>query len=94
MTDERPLRSGALAAEAGVSTDTLRFYVDNRLVHEVRGGRIEEMRRPQRLYLQLWNSAELHRWVGHIDPSEAPWVLTVACVAQGREYRGVSLCAS
>lgn len=74
--------------------DTLRFYVDNRLVHEVRGGRIEEMRRPQRLYLQLWNSAELHRWVGHIDPSEAPWVLTVACVAQAREYRGVSLCAS
>jgi DNA-binding transcriptional MerR regulator len=26
MTDERPLRSGALAAEAGVSTDTLRYY--------------------------------------------------------------------
>ena len=73
--------------------ETLRFYVDNRLVHEVRGGRIESMRRPQRFYLQLWNSTELHRWVGHIDPSEAPWVLTVACVAQAREYNGVSLCA-
>jgi endo-1,3-1,4-beta-glycanase ExoK len=75
------------------TADALRFYVDNRLVHEVRGARVQEMRRPQRFYLQLWNSIELHRWVGHIDPSEAPWVLTVSCIAQAAEYRGVSLCA-
>lgn len=73
--------------------DAIRWYVDNELVHEVRGPRVADMRRSQRFYLQLWNSSELYRWVGHINPEEAPWVLTVSCVAQAREYRGVSLCA-
>jgi len=74
--------------------DAIRFYVDNRLVHELRGARVENMRRPQRLYLTLFSSIELYRWVGHIDPRQAPWVLAVSCIAQAREYRGVSLCES
>ncbi len=73
--------------------DALRWYVDNRLVHEVRGARVDDLRRSQRFYIQLWNTAELYRWAGHINPEEAPWVLNVACVAQAREYRGASLCA-
>jgi len=73
--------------------EAVRWYVDNRLVHEVNGPRVREMTRPQRFYLQLWNSAELYRWVGHINPDEAPWRLNVSCVAQAREYRGHSLCA-
>lgn len=73
--------------------DSIRWYVDNRLVHEIHGARVREMTRSQRFYLQLWNSADLYRWVGHINPDEAPWRLTVSCVAQAREYRGVSLCA-
>jgi endo-1,3-1,4-beta-glycanase ExoK len=73
--------------------DAIRWYVDNRLVHEVNGPRVREMTRPQRFYLQLWNSAELYRWVGHINPDEAPWRLNVSCVAQAREYGGRSLCA-
>lgn len=73
--------------------DALRWYVDNRLVHEVRGARVADLRRSQRFFLQLWNTAELYRWAGHINPEEAPWVLHVACVAQAREYRGASLCA-
>ena len=73
--------------------DTLRWYVDNRMVHEVRGARVQDMQRSQRFYLQLWNTAELYRWAGHINPAEAPWVLTVSCMAQARAYRGASLCA-
>lgn len=74
--------------------DALRWYVDNRLVHEVRGARVADLRRSQRFYIQLWSTAELYRWAGHINPEEAPWVLNVACVAQAREYRGASLCTS
>ena len=73
--------------------NAVRWYVDGRMVHEVRGARVADLRRPQRLYLQLWNSAELYRWVGHINPQEAPWVLHVSCIAQAREYRGAPLCA-
>jgi hypothetical protein len=73
--------------------DAVRWYVDDRLVHEVRGARVADMRRNQRFYLQLWNSAELYRWVGYINPEDAPWVLTVSCMAQAQEYRGRSLCA-
>jgi endo-1,3-1,4-beta-glycanase ExoK len=73
--------------------DALRWYVDNRLVHEVTGARVQDMRRSQRFYLQLWNSAQLYQWVGLINPEEAPWVLTVSCVAQARAYRGAPLCA-
>jgi beta-glucanase (GH16 family) len=75
------------------TADAIRWYLDNRLVHEVSGAGVREMRRSQRLYLQLWNSAQLHQWVGYINPEEAPWVLTVSCVAQAQAYRGASLCA-
>jgi beta-glucanase (GH16 family) len=73
--------------------DAIRWYVDNVLVHEVRGERVERMTRPQRFYLNLWNSSALYRWVGRIEPNEAPWTLTVSCVARALEYRGASLCA-
>lgn len=72
--------------------DVVRWYVDNMLVHEARGPRVERMTRPQRFYVNLWNSRQLYRWVGQIEPDEAPWTLTVACVARAPEYRGVSLC--
>ncbi|MEZ6024206.1 MAG: family 16 glycosylhydrolase [Hyphomonadaceae bacterium] len=73
--------------------EAIRWYVDNRLVHEVNGPSVREMRRPQRFYLHLWSSTELFRWVGHINPYEAPWRLAVACVAQAETYRGRALCA-
>jgi len=72
--------------------DAVRWYVDNRLVHEVRDPRLQRLRRPQRLYLSLWNSTELYRWVGDLDPEEAPWTLGVSCIAQAGRYDGVSLC--
>jgi beta-glucanase (GH16 family) len=72
--------------------DAVRWYVDNRLVHEVRDTRVQRLRRPQRLYLSLWSSTELYRWVGDLDPAEAPWTLGVSCIAQASRYDGVSLC--
>lgn len=73
--------------------DVLRWYVDNRLVHEARGPEVERLTRRQRFYLNVWNSRQLYRWVGQIDPREAPHVLTVSCIARAPEYRGASLCA-
>lgn len=72
--------------------DALRWYVDNRLVHEETDPAVRNMRRSQRLFVNLWNSAELHQWVGFINPEEAPWALSVTCVAQSRAYLGRSLC--
>lgn len=72
--------------------DALRWYVDNKMVHEERHPAVQNMRRGQQLFIHMWNSAELYRWVGLIDPAEAPWALNVACIAQSREYTGRSLC--
>lgn len=74
--------------------DVIRFYVDNKLVWEATGSRVEAMTAPQRFIINLWNTEELHRWTGRVQPQEAPWRLHVSCVAQAREYRGQSLCAS
>ncbi len=73
--------------------DAIRFFVDNQLVHEARGARVERMTSEQRFFVNLWNTESLHRWTGRIRPREAPWTLHVACVAQAREYRSASLCA-
>lgn len=72
--------------------DAIRWYVDNRLAHEAAGPDVARMTREQRLYVNLWNSAQLHRWVGPIDPGEAPWALEVACVAYAPVYRGAPMC--
>ena len=73
--------------------DAIVWYVDNVVVHEARGAAIERLDRNQRFYVSLWNSTELYRWVGRIDPAQAPWRLDVACVAQAAAYAGRSLCA-
>jgi beta-glucanase (GH16 family) len=73
--------------------DVLRWYVDNVLVHEARGPEVTRLNRPQRFFINVWNSRELHRWVGRIDPEAGPHTLTVSCVARAAEYRGVSLCS-
>jgi endo-1,3-1,4-beta-glycanase ExoK len=73
--------------------DHIRWYVDNRLVHISRGGRVGELTRPQRMFASLWNSERMPRWLGPIDPTEAPWRMTIRCMAYAREYQGRSLCA-
>jgi beta-glucanase (GH16 family) len=71
----------------------IRWFVDNRLVHTSRGGRVAELNRPQRLFASLWNSERMPRWLGVINPEEAPWVMTVNCIAYAPRYSGHSLCA-
>jgi hypothetical protein len=44
------------------------------------------------LYLSL-SASRIAVWTGELDRSLAPWRLDVTCLAQAREYRGVSLCA-
>lgn len=73
--------------------DQIRWYVDNRLVHVSRGGRVGELDRPQRMFASLWNSERMPRWLGRIDPTEAPWEMTVTCMAYAPAYQGRSLCA-
>ena len=74
--------------------DAIRFFVDNQLVHEARGARVERMAGGQRFFVNLWGTERLHRWAGRMKPEDGPWTLHVACVAQAREYRGESLCAA
>ncbi|MBY0563644.1 MAG: family 16 glycosylhydrolase [Hyphomonadaceae bacterium] len=73
--------------------DALRWYVDNRLVHEVRDPRLARMTRPQQLIVFLASASGLAAWLGELDRSKEPWVLHVSCVAHARQYDGVSLCA-
>jgi|CXWL01.1.fsa_nt_gi endo-1,3-1,4-beta-glycanase ExoK len=73
--------------------DVLRWYVDGRLVHTMRGAAVQRLTRPQRFIIHLWNSQTLDGWVGAIDRSEAPWTLVIACAAHAERYRGRSLCA-
>lgn len=87
-------------ASAGMHTyafswrpNSIRWYIDNRLVHVSRGGRVAELTRPQRMFASLWNSERMPRWLGRIDPAQAPWVMTVSCIAYAPRYEGRSLCA-
>ena len=73
--------------------DALRWYVDNRMVREVTDARVQQMRRPQRFFINLWSTRELYQWAGELNPLEAPWVLEISCVAHATQYDGVSLCA-
>lgn len=70
----------------------IRWYVDNRLVHEDTSARARSIVRPQRFIVNLWATEELYRWAGRIDPVDAPWRLEVACVARAERYLGRALC--
>jgi endo-1,3-1,4-beta-glycanase ExoK len=88
-------------ASAGLHTygfewrpDEIRWYIDNRLVHISRGGRVAELTQPQQMFASLWNSVRMPRWLGPLDPAEAPWRMVVSCMAYAPTYEGRSLCAS
>lgn len=71
---------------------SIRWYIDNELVHVSRGPLVRRLNRPQRMFASLWNSARMPRWLGVIDPAEAPWEMQVACIAYAPRYEGRSLC--
>jgi endo-1,3-1,4-beta-glycanase ExoK len=70
----------------------LRWYVNGALVHEELGANGALPRATQRLYLHLWNTETLTRWLGPIEPGAGPWRLGVACVAYAPRYEGRLLC--
>jgi beta-glucanase (GH16 family) len=73
--------------------DSIHWYLDNQLVHTSDEDQVRALVHPQRIELSLWNSDQLPRWLGSIDHAQAPWRMTVACVAYAPRYEGRSLCA-
>jgi endo-1,3-1,4-beta-glycanase ExoK len=72
--------------------DSVRWYVDGVMVHEVRGQTVANLTRPQKLMISNWATRELRAWAGEIDLSRGPWMLDVACVAYAPKYEGKPLC--
>jgi endo-1,3-1,4-beta-glycanase ExoK len=72
--------------------DSIRWYLDNRLVHISREEQVRGLVHPQNIEFSLWNSERMPRWLGRIDPAQAPWLMTVSCVAYAPRYEGRSLC--
>ena len=64
----------------------VRWYVDGKLVHEVKGGAAARLVRPQQVILNLWASEQLDDWVGKLDLTKAPWRLDVSCMAYALTY--------
>jgi endo-1,3-1,4-beta-glycanase ExoK len=71
--------------------DSIKWYIDNRLVHTSRAD-VEGLNRPQQIFASLWNSQRMPRWLGRIDPAAAPWTMTVSCIGYAAEYRGRPVC--
>lgn len=71
--------------------DSLRWYVDNHLVHTSRA-HVRELNRPHQIFTSLWNSVRMPRWLGPYDASAGPHVMTVACIAHAAHYSGRALC--
>jgi endo-1,3-1,4-beta-glycanase ExoK len=71
--------------------NSIRWYVDNRLVHTSRA-HVGELIRPQQIFTSMWNSVRMPRWLGPFDPAGAPHAMTVACIAYAPRYSGRPLC--
>lgn len=71
---------------------SVRWYIDDDMVWEADDAIVQHMTKPERIMLNLWGTEGLYRWAGHVNPNAGPWQMSVACVAQAREYPGHSLC--
>jgi beta-glucanase (GH16 family) len=70
----------------------VRWYVDNKMVHEVKGGITDKLTRDQGFHLSLWGSNTLQAWMGRLDPKRTSWTMDVSCAAIADSYEGRSLC--
>lgn len=70
---------------------SIRWYIDNRLVHTSRS-HVRELNRPQQLFTSLWNSVRMPIWLGPFDPAGAPHHMMVSCIAHAERYSGQSIC--
>lgn len=72
--------------------DAVRWYADDKLIHEERGPAAARLIRPQQINIDLWASTQLKDWLGPLNAAKAPWTLEVSCVAYAPSYGGQSLC--
>lgn len=72
--------------------DTVRWYADGNMIHEVRGGAASRLVRTQQIFLSLLGAQKLSAWLGPLDPAKAPWNAQYACVAYAPKYEGKGLC--
>lgn len=61
--------------------DSIRWFVDGRLVHEETGTRGPLPSTPGKIYLHLWAGRDLDNWIGRFDYPGYPLVAEVDCVA-------------
>ncbi len=61
--------------------DSIRWFVDGRLVHEERGERGPLPSAPGKIYLHLWAGKDLEDWLGRFTYPGHPLVAEVDCVA-------------
>jgi beta-glucanase (GH16 family) len=73
--------------------DSIRWYIDNRLVHTSRA-HVRELNRPHQIFTSLWNSVRMPIWLGPYDASAGTHTMTVACVAHAPRYSGRALCSA
>ncbi|MFT3725693.1 MAG: family 16 glycosylhydrolase [Hyphomonadaceae bacterium] len=72
--------------------NSLRWYVDGEMVHEVVGGAAARLVHPQQIFLSLIGSRKLNGWLGPLDLKKGPWTLQVGCVAYAPDRPSKSLC--
>lgn len=70
------------------------YYVDGKKMHTMRGAVVPVPNRAQNLIVDLWNTQLLLPWAGPINASEAPWTLSMSCIAYAHTYNGKPLCTS
>ena len=73
--------------------DSIRWYIDNRLVHTSRA-HVRELNRPHQIFTSLWNSVRMPIWLGPYDASAGAHTMTVACIAHAPRYSGRALCSA
>ncbi|MEQ8357006.1 MAG: glycoside hydrolase family 16 protein [Kiloniellaceae bacterium] len=61
--------------------DAIRWFVDNRLVHEEKGKRGPLPSTPGKIYLHLWAGKDLDGWLGRFAYPGQPLVAEIDCVA-------------
>lgn len=73
--------------------DSIRWYIDNRLVHTSRA-HVRELNRPHQIFTSLWNSVRMPIWLGPYDASAGPHTMAVSCIAHAPRYSGRALCSA
>lgn len=61
--------------------DSIRWFVDGRLVHEETGARGPLPTTPGKIYLHLWAARDVENWIGRFDFPGHPVTAEVDCVA-------------